>query len=391
MGCTVVEQVMRSMKSGMSGLRLAVGLALLGGLLVPLGAEGAAPRLTRTVTQSYSLPTGTALTVVSPGAWIPLQAREDRVVVENSARILTQIDYTAAGSGQLTSTQTCDSSTTLAVGRGSQVRAEPLLGLCPGNRPSVPTSGSYTFTLSAPAPVPARRPGIPAALRWAALVGIQDYASPTHDTVGGTEDVIAVKRALLHSGWRSDHILVVSGKDASAAGIQHAMSWLAAHSSPKTFSLFHYSGHVCIASRGGCPSGHTWLWSQDNRFLSEDSVAAQLRQVKGHAWFDFAGCESGAFDVGLHSANVLFTSASQANETAYEVPEWKESVWTGLLWERGYDGGQASNGVHHGSDVGSMSRYAQARAVELTSKQSAGSQHPVVVGGNPRWSLSNPS
>jgi hypothetical protein len=305
--------------------------------------------------------------------------------------VLTKIEYTPAGQQAVTSVQTCAASTTLAVRGGSQVRAEPLVGLCPGNRLSVPTSGSYTFTLSAPAPVPARRPGIPAVLRWAVLVGIQDYASPTHDTVGGTQDVVAVRRALLHSGWRSDHILVVTGTSASGVNIQHAMSWLASHSSPKTFSLFHYSGHVCISSRGGCPSGHTWLWSQDNRFLSEDSVAAQLRQVRGHAWFDFAGCESGAFDRGLHSANVLFTSSSRGSETSYEVPDWKESVWAGLLWERGYDNGQASNGRAHSATVGAMASYAQSQAVALTSKQSAGPQHPVVAGGNPRWTLSNPT
>ena len=377
--------------SGTSGMRLGLGLALVAGLVAPLAAQGAAPRLMRDVTQTYSMPAGTPLEVLTPGAWVPLQAREDRVTVDSSAGVLTRIEYTPAGQPDLSSRDTCATSTTLDVQRGSQVRAEPLVGLCPGNRPSLPTSGSYTFTMSAPAPLPVRRPGIPAALRWAALVGIQDYQSPTHDTVGGTEDVVAVKRALLHAGWRSDHILVVTGTDASAEGVQHAMSWLAAHSTPRTFSLFHYSGHVCIASRGGCPSGHTWLWSQDNRFLSEDSVASQLRQVRGHAWFDFAGCESGAFDVGLHSPSVLFTSSSQASETSYEVPEWKESVWTGLLWERGYDGGAASNGVHHSADVGTMSRYAQSQAISLTSKQDAGSQHPIIVGGNPRWSLSSPS
>jgi hypothetical protein len=371
--------------------RLGLGLALVAVAAVPLAAQGAAPRISRSVSQSYSAPAGAGEVVVSPGAWVPLKANEDRATIGNGQAVLIKIDYTPAGQQAVTSLKTCATSTTLDVGRGSQLRAQPLVGLCPGTRPSAPISGSLTFTLSAPAPVARPRTGIPAADRWAALVGIQDYQSPTHDTVGGYGDVVAVKRALLHAGWRSDHILVVTGTDASAANIQYSLSWLAAHSGPKTFSLFHYSGHICIASRGGCPSGHTWLWSQDNRFLSEDSVASQLKQVQGHAWFDFAGCESGAFDVGLHSANVLFTSASQANETAYEVPEWKESVWTGLLWERGYDGGQASNGVHHGSDVGSMSRYAQARAVELTSKQSAGSQHPVVVGGNPRWSLSNPS
>jgi hypothetical protein len=372
-------------------LRLTVGVALLAGLVAPLGAEAAAPRLSRTVTNSYSTAAGTSTTVLTPGPWVSLQAREDRVLIENTAGVLTQIDYTPAGVGEVTSTQTCDVATSLSVARGSQVRAEPLIGLCPGNRASVPTSGSYAFTLSAPAPLPTRQPGIAPELRWAALVGIQDYQSPTHDTVGGAGDVIAVKRALLHAGWRSDHILVVTDKDASAEGIQHAMSWLASHSGPNTFSLFHFSGHICIASRGGCPSGHTWLWSSDNRFLSEDSVAAQLRQVKGHAWFDFAGCESGAFDRGLHSSSVLFTSSSQANETSYEVPDWKESVWTGLLWERGYDNGQASNGVGHAADVGTMASYARDRAISYTSNQSAGAQHPVVVGGNPRWSLTNPS
>lgn len=225
--------------------------------------------------------------------------------------------------------------------------------------------------------------------RWAVLIGIQHYAGSTHPTLGGRGDVTAIRTALLRSGWRSDHILSLIDCQASQTAIIDAMTWLADRSGPSTFSLFHYSGHACIASRGPCRAGHTYLWSQDNGFISEGTVGTLLGRVQGPAWFDFAACEAGAFDAGLSSASRLVTGSSQASETAYEVPEWKESVWTGLVWDRAFlqsQHGSASDDV----TLGQMVRYGRAHAPEVTAGQARGPQHPYAAGGDPTQTLDAP-
>lgn len=355
------------------------------------------PDGSRVVTHDYRAPAGVspslsavAPLVTSPGPWVQLRPREAKVVItvaDGAHRpVLVRVDYTSAGRRAPLSTVTCDRTLSLLVAAGSRVRAEPLAGRCSNGTLSAPTTGSLTYRFFAPR----IRRVVPPAKRWAALIGIKTYTRPTHDTIGGDGDIAAIRTGLLHSGWRSDHILMVSDRDATSAGIQQAMRWLVGHSAPDTFSLFHYSGHICIASRGPCGAGHTWLWTTDNRFLSEDAVAADLQGMRGHVWYDVAGCEAGAFDVGLHSPNRLFTASSQASETSYEEPSWRESEWAGLLWDRGYDRGQASGGRPFSASIDAMVRFAADQATAATAGQPAGAQHPYMAGGSPGWSLSAP-
>jgi hypothetical protein len=249
----------------------------------------------------------------------------------------------------------------------------------------VPTSGTISVAFTRPLPPP----GITPEQRWAVLVGIQDYAGNTHSTYGARGDVSSARTALLRSGWRSDHIRTLVDGQASGQAILDAMSWLAARSGPSTFSLFHFSGHVCIASRGPCASGHTYLWSYDNRFIPETSVGSVLGRVQGRAWFDFAGCESGAFDAGLHSSKRLVTGSSQASETSYEQPDWNQSVWGGLVWDQAFLQGKAGPGPGRAT-IGQMVAYGQAQAPRVTADQAAGPQHPYVAGGDPSQSLYAP-
>jgi hypothetical protein len=250
---------------------------------------------------------------------------------------------------------------------------------------SVPTHGSISIVFTRPVVPPTIGPDS----RWAVLIGIQDYAGNTHPTYGGRGDVSAIRTALLRSGWRSDHIRTLVDSQATGQAVINAMSWLAARSGPETFSLFHFSGHVCIASRGPCASGHTYLWGYDNRFVAESTVGSVLSKVRGRAWFDFAGCESGAFDAGLSSSKRLVTGSSQASETSYEEPDWRESVWTGLVWDQAFLQGNA--GPRPGkATIGQMVAYGRSQAPRVTSQQAAGAQHPYVAGGDPTQSLFAP-
>lgn len=374
-------------------LALAVGTAW-------LPARAAAPTTaTRTVTVSYDQPGGVTpvvpggtSTLTSPGPYQQVGATEDhlRVVSHDAggAPVAISLDYTPTATSGTVTTLVCGDSGLLSVRRGTQVRATAVLGRCADGRLSVPRSGTLELTFVRPLPRPVSKV-IPPERRWAVVVGITRYAGSTHPTVGGAGDAAAVRASLLHAGWRSDHIRVLTERAASGQAILDAMSWLAARSGPTTYSLFHFSGHACIASRGPCGSGHTWLWSQDNRFLAETTVASVLGRVRGRAWFDFAACESGAFDAGLHSPLRLVTASAQASETAYEVPDWHESVWTGFAFDQGFLKGRAGSAPYRAT-IAQMVAYGQSSSTHYTSQQARGPQHPYAAGGDRTQSLFAP-
>jgi hypothetical protein len=378
--------------------RRALGLAL--ALVLPLmgyagtTAHAASRTATRTVQATYDQPGGMVTPATSPvltaqGPLQPGKATEDEVrvrVTDDSGRpVAVHVDYQPRSSSARTARVFCAASPTLWIKAGSGVRVTPLAGTCPDSSASVPTSGRIEIVFTRPLPTPTIDP----AHRWAVLIGVQDYAGTTHSTYGARGDVKAIRTALLRSGWRSDHILQLVDGQASGQAVINAMAWLADRSGPNTFSLFHFSGHVCISSRGGCPPGHTYLWGFDNRFIPESTVGAVLGAVQGRAWFDFAGCESGAFDVGLHSAKRLVTGSSQASETSYEQPSWNESVWGGLVWDQAFLQGKAGAKPNRAT-IGQMVAYGKAQAPRVTAKQAAGAQHPYVAGGDPTQSLYAP-
>lgn len=357
-------------------------------------AETAPRTATREVEASYTQAGGIAPPSGQPVLLWPGIAHDSKSP-ENTARIAVtdqsggavaiHILYQPAGQTSTTTRVYCGQSPTIAIAVGSSVQVTPLAGTCPSGTSSLPTSGRIAIVFTRPLPPPTISPEN----RWALLIGVQDYAGNVHSTYGARGDVNAARTALLRSGWRNDHIMVLLDGQATASAIIDSMAWLAARSGPSTFTLFHYSGHICIASRGPCPPGHTWLWGFDNRFIPETSVGSLLGQVQGRAWFDFAGCEAGAFNVGLSSPKRLFSASSQPDETSYEQPAWKESVWGGLVWDQAFLQGKAGAKPNKAT-IGQMVAYGKAQAPRVTAKQAAGPQHPVVVGGDPTQSLYAP-
>ncbi|MCU1586830.1 MAG: caspase family protein [Frankiales bacterium] len=388
-------------------MRRALALALVAALFGALPAASAAPHgpsAYRTSSGSYTMAGGTSLgssapvvTLQGPTVRDTARATEDSVAISvkdpQASVVALAVTITAAGGSSVTKTLLCNGGK-VALKQGTEVAVTPVAGLCPDGRTSVPRSGKVelVFHRYLPLPKPTGKPGgAPASLRYAVLIGVRDYAGGTESTVGGAGDTAAVRAALLGAGWSSSHIKVVQDSQATASGIRAGLAWLAARSSNRTFSLLHYSGHVCIASRGPCASGHTFLWSYDNKFIPENEVAARMKQVKGHAWMDIAGCESGAFDDGYHSSTRLFTASSQASETSYEEPNWGESVWTGFAWDRAFNQGLAdSTGRRMHATINQMAAYGIRETAAYTSHQNAGTQHPVFAGGSGSWTLYAP-
>jgi hypothetical protein len=353
-------------------------------LLVVLPQPGQAATTERHVHLTYS--PGTTATETA--------GDEDRVtaVADDAVSAVVRITVAVTSPTGATSTVEGCNRVSKVVTPGSRVTVTTSTGSCNDGRLAIATQGTIELVFH-PRPKPVRWIShiAPAADRWALLIGIRDYAGNTHSTVGGDGDVTAIHGALLASGWRNDHIRIVEDSAATADGIRRAIRWLVDHSSPSTFSLLHYSGHVCIASRGPCASGHTYLWGHDNRFVAEDELASLLQPLQGHAWLDVAGCEAGAFDQGFHSATHLFTASSRASETSYEDPSKKQSIWVSQVWDEGYNQGHADDaGIAHHATMRQMAAYGAQRAPVITSNGSGGPQHPVWVGGNPSWRLASP-
>jgi hypothetical protein len=214
---------------------------------------------------------------------------------------------------------------------------------------------------------------------WAVLIGIQHYDAPTHPTVGALGDVNVFHHLLDEAGWDDSHILVLTDQTATGSAIRNALGWLAQHSGPSTFSVFHYSGHVLQTS------GHEFLWGVDNQFVRNDDFGTAVRAVQGRAWIDVAGCESAGFEEGLAGPQRLFTASSQSNQKSYEDPNFAESVWTwmsvdtGLLYH-------ASSPAESPISIQQAVHAAQPAAAAYTAgQQPYGSQQPMVAGGTGDW------
>jgi caspase domain-containing protein len=226
--------------------------------------------------------------------------------------------------------------------------------------------------------------------RWAVLIGISHYQGDTHPTYGGDGDVSTFQTLLQRAGWPADHVLVLTDANATMSNMIGAMQWLAGHSSPSSFTMFHYSGHVCEQGRGPCSGSHKYLWSVDNQLMSDTRFGQIMGGIQGWSWIDIAGCEAAAFDQGLSSSHRFVTASSMADETSYESPSWHESIWTGTLVDQGMLQGRARSDGQPIS-VQQAVRWAQQQVPHTTAGQPAGAQHPYAVGGTGEWYLSMPN
>jgi hypothetical protein len=222
--------------------------------------------------------------------------------------------------------------------------------------------------------------------RYAFLAGITHYRAPTHDTIGAANDVRFIASLLERNGWLPQNIRVVTDGAATGAAIRSGLTWLAGKSTPGTFTLFHYSGHVKQA-------GSTEkLWPVDRSFIDDSELAALLSGGTGKLWVDIAGCEAGGFMGDLPGARVLFSGSSRSTQKSYEYPQWGESIWTGLLFDIGTGQGGADADHNGRVTVGEALRYASYYATAITRDQRPyGPQTPQVAGDPVRgWTLADP-
>lgn len=233
-------------------------------------------------------------------------------------------------------------------------------------------------------PVPARFAA--PADRYAFLVGVTHYRKPTHDTIAGAADVQFIRSLLLASGWQPQNIRMVTDEQATGAAVRAGLQWLAARSTPGTFTLFHFSGHVKQSD------GHEKLWPYDRDFVPDTYLAGTLGRGTGKLWVDIAGCEAAGFIEDLPSSRVLVSTSSKSTQKSYEFPQWGESVWSGLVWDLGLAQGQADANKNGITTVGEALRFATYYAQAITLRQEPyGRQTPQVAGDPVRgWTLDDP-
>lgn len=253
--------------------------------------------------------------------------------------------------------------------------------------PALPLLGPTASPSPSPSPRPTAKPAATAAPqdRWALVVGITDYRGRVQDTVGGAADARLVRDVLLRHGWRSDRIRVLTDEQATGQAVAEGISWLQRNSSSRTFSFFHYSGHVKQRD------GHEHLWPVDNRYIVDTEVARVLRAVRGTAWTSISGCHAGGFDEGLSSRRHLFTASSKATEKSYEDPRTGYSVWTGTLFGQGL-GRRAADADGDGrTTVHEAVTWSAPRAHAYTRNQRPyGPQSPLATGGSGSLDLAAP-
>lgn len=230
--------------------------------------------------------------------------------------------------------------------------------------------------------------------RWAFIVGVSDYAGRTASTVAGAADAEDFRQLLLRNGFRQDRIRTITEEQATARNVRAGLQWLVDNSSPESFSVFHFSGHVKQLGGDRDRDGEKldeYLWPYDNVFVSDRELSQQVQRLRGLAWIDIAGCEAGGFDEGISSPTRVFTGSSQESEKSYEYPDWNNSVFTGLEVDQAFLQGYGDNDGNGKVSIQEAFAYARQRAPQMTKNQRRGAQNPVSAGGDgSQWFLDGP-
>jgi len=215
--------------------------------------------------------------------------------------------------------------------------------------------------------------------------------------VGSSGDADAMREVLRRAGWADDQVRVITGSAATGANIRAGIQWLASRAGPDTFSVFHYSGHVYQRTgdidRDGEDKDEFLVPYDATSIISDRELGEKLGGVNGWLWTNISGCEAAGFNEGgkLEGPKRLFTGSSLEHEKSYERPDWRRSVYTGLLAQEGMLNGQGDANGDGFVSIQEAFRYAERGAPVMTAKQRKGVQHPYMAGGDgTEWFLKPP-
>lgn len=281
-------------------------------------------------------------------------------------------------------------------------------GASPPPGPEVPTDAPVLVTEEAtpagdppPAPSPARPrsfgerhpaqaaavqdPADPATTRWALLIGINEHLGRVADNVGSRQDAEDLRHHLLDLGWRDDHILLLTDRQATRANIVDGLRWLADKTDPTSTAVFHYSGHskkwYGQDVDGDGEITDEGLWPTDDRFIVDSELVSLLAPVDAASmWISFASCNAAGFaDHGLARPGRVLTFSSGEPQKSYEHPAWGNSVWGFWMIEEGMRHRLADADRDGRASVEEAWAWARPHASSTTSRQRYGPQDAVIV------------
>ena len=247
--------------------------------------------------------------------------------------------------------------------------------------PPPPASFADRFPFQAAA---AQDPADPATTRWALLIGINEHRGIA-DNIGSRQDAEDLRTQLLARGWRDDHILLLTDRQATRDGIIEGLVWLADKTDEDSVAVFHYSGHSKTWSGqdldGDGEVTDEGLWPSDNRFIVDSELVRLLDPVRARAtWVSFATCNAAGFaDPGLARPGRILTFSSSEARKSYEHPAWGNSVWGSLVIDQAFGAGLGDLDGDGRVTVEEAFAWARPRAVETTNQQRYGAQDPVMI------------
>jgi len=220
----------------------------------------------------------------------------------------------------------------------------------------------------------------PATMRWALLIGLNDYASPTADNIGARQDAESMWYTLTKLGWRSDHIIVIKDRDGSAAHIIDGIRWLASKTTSISTVVFHYSGHenyTRTLADGDNEAIDVELWASDNRLIIDGTIGREMNRVAAyHMWIDFSTCRAAGFnDAGMIKSGRILTYSSPVTELSYEYPPWHHSVFSYFEINVGMYGKKAD--ANHDGKVSVEEAFTFARPNVVAATRNR--QHPAYI------------
>ena len=169
--------------------------------------------------------------------------------------------------------------------------------------------------------------------RWALLIGINDYASPTVDNVGSRQDAESLYYLLTKRlGWRTDHIILLRDRDATAQHILDTIHWLRLKSNGYSVVVFHYAGHenhTRTLADGDNESMDVEIWAADNRYILDGVLGREFGYIRANRmWIDISTCRASGFsDAGMIKPGRILTYSSYPGQYSYESPGLHHSVF----------------------------------------------------------------
>jgi caspase domain-containing protein len=172
----------------------------------------------------------------------------------------------------------------------------------------------------------------PKTKRWAFIIGINDYASPTGDLVGSHYDATELRAALLNLGWRWDHIVLLLDRAATAQHIIDGLRWLELKATTSSTVVFHYSGHekyTRTTADGDNETRDVELWGADNHYILDGVLGREMNRVHAYRmWIDISTCRAAGFnDYGMVKTGRVLTFSSTASEYSFDVPSLRNSAF----------------------------------------------------------------